>query len=539
MSAVLPLLMAAAALAAEPALTVDLDPRLELDGAARLLTATASPDPGFIASDIPYARQALALLEAYRGHDAVRLASRPPLDKLSFVDRGQILLRLSPLPDLNGLDAVPYSLRDKAGGARALEAWIASLRALAKDSRFEKNFSRLRPLLEPELKEFRARLAEKRFVETIEEYCGLPFPGIHRVHLSPFHAAGGVANVVTPRQDGSVTVDSIIGAEPRGKTGVTFWSKRVPSILWHELAHGVVDPLGDLYSERIALSSASFAPIAALCYGDWRQCVKEHAVRAVMIRLLARSYGEDWGEEQLAWEGRKKYPYLEAMTRQLKEYEKDRARWPTLADFYPRLLSALPEPPAARETGPSLADLPSADEAAARRLLGSILAKSRDQKLKESARTLLAAAPSPMTSRLTGAAEVSRQSPTAAAAHEKGIALFLAGKDEPAAAAFGAALAENPFDAQALASRAVVLERLGRLEEAESDCAKALALAAKGAAPFPPDFAPDVLSTRASVLLRRGRREAAAADLSEALKIAPSWWKKHKEAKKRLVELSR
>lgn len=521
---------AVTAAGAEPVLTADLDPRLELAGAARLVDDKAPPDPGFAAHDIPYVRRLRELMKPYRGRSA-------PFDRLRFLDRGQILLRLSALPALEGLDAVPYSLRDKAGGARALAQWVEAMRHLARDSNFAEEFPRLRPLLDAEVAEFRAMLGERRFVKTIEDYCDLPFPGSYRVHLSPFHAAGGVANVVTPRPDGSVTVDSIVGPEIRG-AGVSFVSRRVPATLWHELAHGVIDPLGDLYAPRIQTSSAAFAPIASHCYGDWRQCVKEHAVRAVMLRLLARYYGEDVAAEHLAWEG-PHYPYLKPMTERLKDYEKDRARWPTLADFYPVLLSALPEPPAAAAQAPSLADLPAADEARARRLLIDILKRSKDARLKETARRLLASPPTPLADAFGRTVAIARaRNAAAAAAHERGIALFLAGKNEEALAAFGEALAQDALDAQALASRAVVLARLGRLEEAESDCAKALALAKKLETPLPPDFAADALSTRAAILERRGRREAAAADLREALEVAPSWWKKAAETRARLKELS-
>ncbi|MFX7878651.1 hypothetical protein ABTK13_20515, partial [Acinetobacter baumannii] len=90
------------------------------------------------------------------------------------------------------------------------------------------------------------------------------------------HAASGVANVVAEREDGGVEVTSLVGPERSGGAP-EFWTVRVPGTLWHEESHGILDPLADAWAARIA--RARPADPAAVCYGEWRQCVREHVVR--------------------------------------------------------------------------------------------------------------------------------------------------------------------------------------------------------------------------------------------------------------------
>ncbi len=500
------LLLPSAAFAGRIAVTIDA--RLELAGAAQSLAAEASRPEGFSAPDIPYARALKRALEGFTSHPAVRMHSEPAMRNFNFSDRGQVLLRLSPPPELSERLAIQYALAARAGGADNLRRWLEELRDLSRASRFPEVLAEAEPKLAAAAEGFRAAEKKQDYVGTLEAYAGLPLLGTYAVHLSPFAATGGVANVVAVREDGTMEIASLIGPEMT-ENGLDFWSRRVPGTLWHEAAHGVLDGLGDLYADRIDRSAALHARIGWSCYGAWNQCVKEHVVRAVMLRLLAREISEEAMEEQLRFEKEAHYPYMRALLKALEAYEDDRVRYPTLADYYPRLLEAFPAEKS-REPARS-ASLSAELRRRAGRLALAVSERAREpEALALAGRFALPAAPGPASSG-AAAAEAGRAGPP-----QNGIEAFRAGRLEEALGAFDDALKASPHDIETWMSRGVVLQALARRPEALTSYDRAVSLAEADPGTLSREVLPDALSSRASLLLELGRRAEARADLIRA-----------------------
>jgi len=435
-------------------------------------------------------------------------------------------MRLGPAPELRDA-GVPTSISAQVGSPAEVARWLGSLRALARSTAAVDALALERRELAPELESFRAKLASGAFVASIEEYTGLPLPGTHRLVLSPFHAASGVANVVADGADGSVAVTSLFGPDRSG-AAPDYWSVRVPGTLWHEEAHGITDPLADAWAARI--ERARPADAAAICYGEWRQCVREHVVRAVMLRLMERRLGAAAAAEQLAFEEPARFRWLPAMVERLKEYEADRTRWPTLADFYPRLLDAIR--PDGDDAGPPLR--PEREPALVRARV-ALLAKNALPRMRDAAARAhlrragaLAAAPQDLP---RGAPTGERRGSALAA---RGVEAFERGRRDEALALFDAALKQDPQDAEAAMSRAMIRELDGRRDEALGDYTRAVAAARRRADTFPPHVLADALASRARLLLGAGRRDEARRDLNAALAAAPKDWGGRADAEKLL-----
>lgn len=518
-------LLSPAAFAARIAVTNDV--RLELAGAAQFLAPEDARPEGFSAPLIPYTAALKTALARFKDHPAVRLHAEAKMRSFNYSDRSQVLLRLSPPPELSERLTVQYALADRAGGAENLRRWLEALRDLSKASRFPEIYAKEITKLAAATDAFRAKESRQDYLGTLEAYAGLPLLGTYAVHLSPFAATGGVANVVAEREDGTMEISSVIGPELL-ESGFDFWSRRVPGTLWHESAHGVLDGLGDLYADRIARSAALHAPIGWSCYGTWNQCVKEHVVRAVMIRLMAREISEEAAEEQLRFEKEAHYPYMRALLASLKAYEKDRARYPTLADYYPRLLEVFPAKPLPAAPAPALSD--------AQRLRASLLARviserARRPEALDLVRRFAAPADAP-------AAAVPAAAGTRAGPPQNGIEAFRAGRLEEALAAFDEALKSSPDDVETWMSRGVVLQALSRRPQALIAYDRAVSLAEAASAGPARDILPDALSSRASLLVELGRRERAREDLSRALTLGASDWPQRAGTEARLRALS-
>jgi hypothetical protein len=79
-------------------------------------------------------------------------------------------------------------------------------------------------------------------------------------------------------------------------------------------------------------------------YGaEWRVCVCEHLVRAVTTRLACRALGEADGEREMQAHAQQGFAYVAALCDRLREYERCRQTYPSIWDFFPRILDAFEE----------------------------------------------------------------------------------------------------------------------------------------------------------------------------------------------------
>lgn len=505
-------------------ISVTTDVRLELIGAAQFVAPAGARPHGFSAPDIPYTRALKKKLARFIELPAIRMNAEPKMLEFSFADRSQLLMRLSSLPELSERLTVQYALIDRAGGPENLRRWLSALRDLSKAARFQELFAEEAKEIEPALAGFRSKESKQDYLGTIEAYAGLPLLGTYSIYLSPFQAPGGVANAVSELEDGSMEISSVVGPNIQ-ETGIDFWSERVPGTLWHESAHGVIDGLGDLYADKIALSKANHAGIGWSCYGTWNQCVKEHFVRAVMIRLIAREISEEAAEEQLRFENVAHYPYMRAILEKLKIYEAERGRYPTLADYYPQLLEVFPTQ-GRPEAKPEQA-LSGTLQRRAQRMAQAIVERAKQPEALALARRY--AAPIDQTSSLGEKPVGPRQ---------MGIEAYSAGRKEDALRYFEEALKATPDDIETLMSRAVVLQSLGQGAQALASYDRAAVLAAAGNHGQIRALLPDILTSRASLLLELGERERAVSDLRHALDVSAEDWPHRAAIQARIKSLS-
>jgi len=189
---------------------------------------------------------------------------------------------------------------------------------------------------EPWIKAVEARLEARDPNTLFHDYTGLYINEKIVIYLCPFFRR----------------FSSVKACGPQGCEILTFWGpasvrRGVPDfdfqdrgpVLWHEMGHFILDPLSERYGDRIrAMRPPGFEP--ASCYQSWEQCVREHAAQDLADRMVVwsrRERGLREGEQlrvgALKATGRK-------VQRRLEDYEKQRDRYPTIADFYPELLEA-------------------------------------------------------------------------------------------------------------------------------------------------------------------------------------------------------
>lgn len=131
-------------------------------------------------------------------------------------------------------------------------------------------------------------------------YMGLPFEGEHRFILAPLLPADAESPRVRP------------GVRDRGALRFRF------------------DELETSVADELCRAAASWvrAPAGA---------IPAHIAAAVGLRVIAADLGERVYLNALARHASQRLPHLRAVSERLKDFEKDRARYPTLQAFAPRL----------------------------------------------------------------------------------------------------------------------------------------------------------------------------------------------------------
>lgn len=116
-------------------------------------------------------------------------------------------------------------------------------------------------------------------------------------------------------------------------------------LLYHKVGHSFVNPLADRYSTLVQQYEALYPPLQEVMrpwgYVNWTIALNEHVLRAQNCRLCRQLLGDTAAEAQLEKEENQGFRYIRALEAKLAEYEAQRCSYPSIADFYPALLTAL------------------------------------------------------------------------------------------------------------------------------------------------------------------------------------------------------
>ena len=282
---------------------------------------------------------------AHRRHAAVRHARiLAATYGIGYERVVRLALHLTPPPDLR-LRPTGTDLGDGWTRARA-RAFAADVRAFAAATDAAAFFDAQAPRYAAAARRMQARLDATVDAAWLARFTGLPDADTTRVvvglGLGPHSYA-----VRFTHPDGTTEHHAVMGAATADAAGrAAFDAVRAPDLaatVVHELAHGVVNPL--VHAHLYALHTAGrevFDAVAGVMrrqgYGRWEAVQYESLVRAVVGRYLRAHEGTAAAEAYLAAQHARGFVWLAALDARLARYEADRARYPTLAAFMPRVI---------------------------------------------------------------------------------------------------------------------------------------------------------------------------------------------------------
>lgn len=320
--------------------TVSIDPRIELLAVVQLLGGYGDRYGLINKYDSPYRRGVESHFAPYKEHPAVRMFAQMSASGFSFDAPAAAMLHLSDPPDLGV--AVPFTdyLARRAGGKERLEELVERLRSFAHDTDFMAFFAAHNETFHEAVANVHKKIQGVDCVGGLQDYYGMQQHSYNLILVPLFRGSYGSR---IPRSDGAHDIYCVSEAMGVENGFAVFGSaERLNNIMWHEFGHSFVNPLTAKHRGHIARSSALYRPIAEQmkqqAYSSWENCVNEHIVRAVHIRLAGREIGKEAAARLRRHDRMRGFFYVDALCERLKEYENQRNKYPTMEAFYPRLV---------------------------------------------------------------------------------------------------------------------------------------------------------------------------------------------------------
>lgn len=322
-----------------------IDPRVELLSAVSLLSGQEwCTEVRHDTSD--YERKLLKALAPYRNHQIVEyfrtwrnfgfLCDMVPVFSLHY----------SPPPEMELNVPLAADRVTRGIPARDGETFVSSLRKFSQESGWRGLFAENRALYEKLIAAATDSLRGGIPVDPINEYFGTPADS-YTVILMPLSSnARGVVRL--PAAGSSSDIYSLVGySGVRGGSPIFSPDQSLRGIIMRQFFHAHVDSLAARFRARVEQFQPLYDRIAngmeKQGYQSWETALNEHVVRAVVIRMVSRLEGKEVAARMLEVERLEGFAYIEPMLWKLEEYERDRDRYPTFAEFYPRFLDVLLE----------------------------------------------------------------------------------------------------------------------------------------------------------------------------------------------------
>lgn len=340
------LLLASFAVAAPPpAPAFSSDARVELLGVLQELSGARPP----VAADPVYREAVRKRFARHRDHPAVALyrdlAAGPGGEGLAvallwFTDPPALALR--------GLSTSPPYFGSEPG---SLARTLAALRDFSRKTRFAEFHASRRADYARAVDAARAELGVDDPLARAEAYLGVSLESKARWLVSPLYVPGMRGAFIVPYPDPSSLPDpgpapfevyTIVAYAPGAESMGANVTQRHRVALWQEPLFVFVDPALAAFDAASAAAPEKFyGPEIAACRRRDADCVKSWLVQALSARLDTAAFGAP----SMGFDGSdpRREKWVARLSKRLEEYEADRARWPTLWDFLPRLLSVFPE----------------------------------------------------------------------------------------------------------------------------------------------------------------------------------------------------
>lgn len=295
--------------------------------------------PVMTISQLDYKRRIRSAFYPYRGDRAVKLygfvggwylSFSRPYSYLSHFNFPPLKPAILPLVDsATERDKNYQKVKDSLG------LFIKEMNNFYTERNFHHFFLANKPFYDSIISDVKKLIGKRNYVAELEKYYGKKFSSYNLV-LVPLMNSGGFGVSVYDNKKKRTDLYAFIGPETREMADTAlryplFSKDYIEEMILHEMGHSFANPVIDKYYDQLSRYESLAAKIKTEMKkegnGDsWKNYLNEHLVRAVVIRLIAKSNGEEVANKKYEEEIQKGYKYLDIFLTVLKSYEKKERR---------------------------------------------------------------------------------------------------------------------------------------------------------------------------------------------------------------------
>ncbi len=319
-------------------LNISVDPRMELLSSIQVL----SKKYRMIERGSDYANEMNIYFASLGNENAVKMTNEL-YERHGFCYDAPVnfMLHLSQVPELKQQIKNSDYLIGRAGGKKNLEKYRIAIQEFAIISNFKTFWDNSKEFYQGIIDLTVSELDGQDLVKVIEDYFN-ETQNSYNITLSPLFAGGYGPRI--PAENGKYDIYSCMETTNE-ENGIPYVKlEYLMFYIWHEFGHSFVNPLTDKYIKEINSSKKLLEPIFEnmknMAYGTWANCVNEHIIRAINVRLYEQNKSKKEAEKLLNGELGQKFIYIEPIIEKLKEFEKQRdEKNITFSEFYPEFVA--------------------------------------------------------------------------------------------------------------------------------------------------------------------------------------------------------
>ncbi|MBS1721234.1 MAG: DUF4932 domain-containing protein [Armatimonadetes bacterium] len=338
-------LLALSVLAPPKLIEVRVDPRIELVTAVFRLAE--ADEYNMDSSKSAYASRLEKALAPYKDHEAVRLAREiRERTGVGFDAVPTIAVHYSDIIHLD--ERVPFDLPparwDKRWSAKDARAFTKALRSFVKDAHFAEFMRSEEPYFRKVAEVWKKKINARKPAVWLRDFYGT-WPKRSPYVIVGMLCGGGNYGMSVEWPNGDLEMTPVLGAGGFDSEGVPSFGDRDLPLLLHEFSHGFMNPLAKSHFKELlpptrklmpmtitALSASAYATDEPVLFETFVRTAVQHLVEKHVPEIAAANRAED-RQSGFLW--------IDELTPSLREYEKNRARFPTMQSWFPKLVSAM------------------------------------------------------------------------------------------------------------------------------------------------------------------------------------------------------
>jgi hypothetical protein len=327
---------------AEPAVRVATDPRVELMSLIFRLAGNPEYNQGRIAS---YNEAVEKHFSAFKDHEAVKLAAR--LRETQGISYDAVMSLAVHVTDAESLkEKIPFEPQPESLERRwtpqSAREFLQAARRFVKDSDFMSFVRSQADLYTLAASRMQTVMDQHGVVDWFDSFYGARAGARFELVLGLLNGPANYgARIRLSDQD--EVLYCILGVWGTDKEGQPEFQSNVLPTVVHEFAHSYCNPLVDKHALEVEASAKQIFALVEesmrqMAYGSWQTMMRESLVRASVARYLLAKFGEAAAKIQIESDRQRQFFWMDELSNLLGEYEKDRTAYPTLDDFFPRII---------------------------------------------------------------------------------------------------------------------------------------------------------------------------------------------------------